>query len=363
MKIEAAVVKEQGSIKTETLNLAKPKSDEVLIKIVATGICHTDVSIANQDMETPLPIALGHEGAGIVEGVGPGVTEFEKGDHVIVTFAVCNECKPCLTGHTGACEQYGPLNFEGMMRDRTTRLSQDGEDVYNFFGQSSLATYAISHTSNMVKVSKELDLSILGPLGCGIQTGAGTILNKLKPEFGSSLTVFGAGGVGLSGIMAGNIVGCSEVIAVDINDERLELAKQLGATHTINSKEVKDVEAKIKEITNGGSTYAFDTTGIPAVINQGIKGLAQEGTIALVAIGGPVEIDVNYDLIMKNCSVVGVTQGLSVPKIFIPQLINYFESGRFPFDKLIKKYPFSDLEQALEDMKSGKTIKPVILFE
>lgn len=363
MKIEAAVVKEQGTIKSETLNLSDPKADEVLIKIVATGICHTDLSIANQEMETPLPIALGHEGAGIVEKVGPGVTEFEKGDHVIVTFAVCNECKSCLTGNTGACENYGPLNFGGTMRDGTTRLSQNSEDVYNFFGQSSLSTFSISHTSNVVKVNKELDLSILGPLGCGIQTGAGTILNKLQPEFGSSLTVFGAGGVGLSAVMAGNIVGCSEVIAVDINNERLELAKQLGATHTINSKEVKDVEGRIKEVTNGGSTYAFDTTGIPDVINQGIKGLAQEGTMALVAIGGPVEIDVNNDLIMKNCSVVGVTQGLSVPKIFLPQLISYYEKGQFPFDKLIKKYPFRELNQALEDMKSGETIKPVILFE
>lgn len=363
MKIDAALVKKQGIIQMETLDLADPEKDEVLIRIVATGICHTDLSIANQDMASPLPIALGHEGAGVVENVGPGVTEFEKGDHVIVTFAVCNECKPCLTGHTGACEQYGPLNFEGTMRDGTTRLSQDGKMIHNFFGQSSLSTYAISHQSNIIKVDKDIDLSILGPLGCGIQTGAGTVLNKLKPEFGSSLTVFGTGGVGLSGIMAAHIVGCSQVIAVDINNERLELAKELGATHTINSKEEKDVAGKIQEITNGGSTYAFDTTGIPSVINQGIKCLAVEGEIAVVAVGDNVEIDVLNDLVMQNRTITGVTQGLSVPKVFLPQLIQYYKDGRFPFDKLIKKYPISELDQALEDMKSGKTIKPVILFE
>lgn len=363
MIVDAALVKEKGSINIEKITLAEPERDEVLIKVVATGICHTDLSIANQDMESPLPIALGHEGAGVVEKVGPGVTEFEVGNHVIVTFAVCNECKPCLTGHTGACEQYGPLNFEGNMRDGTTRLTQNGNKVYTLFGQSSLSTYAISHKTNIIKVDKDIDLSILGPLGCGIQTGAGTVLNKLKPAFGSSIVVFGTGGVGLSGIMASHIVGCDNVIAVDVNDERLELAKELGATHTINSKDVDNVSEKIKEITNGGADYAFDTTGIPFVINQGIKSLAAEGEIAVVAVGEPVEIDVLNDLVMYNRSITGVTQGLSVPKVFIPQLIKYYKEGRFPFDKLIKKYPLAELDQALADMESGETIKPVIVFD
>lgn len=361
MFITGALVDEKNEVKLENIEIGDPQQDEVLIKLVGTGICHTDLSVLKQDIPTPLPIVLGHEGAGIVEKVGPGVTEFEKGDHVVIAFAFCGECRTCKRGKPGSCENLGALNFDGTMRDGTMRMSKDNESVATLFGQSSLATYSISHKINLVKVDKEIDLSILGPLGCGIQTGAGTVANKLKPEFGSSIVIFGCGAVGLSGLMVASQLGCENVIAVDINEDRLELAKELGATHTLNGKEVDALE-EINEITEGGAQYAFDTTGVPKIVLQSIRCLAVDGVVALVAVGGEVPIHIHQDLVMPNRTIVGVTEGLSIPSLFIPQLINQYKQGKFPFDKLIEKYSFENIDQALEDMKNGKTIKPIITF-
>jgi|SRR5699024_10043327 len=363
MNIKGALVKEKGNIQIEELTLDMPRENEVLIKVVGTGICHTDFSVSNQDISTPLPIVLGHEGAGVVEQVGDSVTDFKEGDHVILSFAFCNECKTCITGNPGACENLGSLNFNGTMMDGTMRIKKDDTNVATLFGQSSLATHAIVHESHLVKVDKDVDLSILGPLACGIQTGAGTVLKKLKPEFASSIAIFGCGGVGLSGIMAANIVGCDHIIAVDIDEDRLALAKELGATHTFNSHEIDDISETVQSVTNGGVQYSFDTTAVPSVINEALNCLAVEGTMAVVGVGGEVSIQIYEDVIIPNRTIVGVTQGAAIPKMFIPQLIKYYKDGRFPFDKLIKKYPFEDLSKALNDMEQGKVIKPVITFE
>lgn len=361
MQITGALVDEEQNVKLENIELEGPYKDEVLIKLVGTGICHTDLSVLNQDVPTPLPIVLGHEGAGIVEEVGPGVNEFEKGDHVVIAFAFCGECRMCKKGKPGSCENLGELNFDGTMRDGTMRMRSKDKSVATLFGQSSLSTYSVSHKSNLVKVDKDVDLSIMGPLGCGIQTGAGTVTNKLKPEYGSSIAIFGAGAVGLSGVMVASQLGCENVIAIDINQERLNLAKELGATHVLNGKEVDAVE-EISKITNGGAQYAFDTTGVPDIVLQSIRCLAVDGTVAVVAVGGEVPIHIHQDLVMPNRSIVGVTEGLSIPSLFIPQLIEQYKQGKFPFDKLIQKYSFEELPQALEDMKNGKTIKPIITF-
>lgn len=362
MLIKGAFVKETGSISIEELQIDKPKSDEVLVKMVGTGICHTDFSVSNQEIPSPLPIVLGHEGAGIIEEVGEDVTDFKVGDHVVIAFAFCNECSPCIHGRPSACEKLGELNFDGTMLDGTTRLSKDGESVATLFGQSSLATHAIANQMHLVKIDKDVDLSIMGPLACGLQTGAGTVLNKLQPEFGSSIAIFGCGGVGLSAIMASKLQACENIIAIDVNDDRLELAKELGATHTFNGNDVDDIVGEIKKITNGGAQYSMDTTAVEPVILQALRCLAAEGTLAVVGVGGEVPIHIHEDLVMPNRTIIGVTEGVAIPSILIPQLIRYYQQGRFPFDKLIKKYPFSDLSQALEDMEKGKTIKPVVVF-
>lgn len=363
MEVKAAIVHEaDGEIVLEQVTLDEPKANEVLIKMVGTGVCHTDLGVQAQHIQTPLPIALGHEGAGIVEKVGPGVVDFQPGDHVVISFSYCNSCKSCLEGHPAACEQFGKLNFGGAHLDGTTRLSHPNQQkVATLFGQSSLATYAIAHMNNVVKVDKDVDLQLLGPLACGIQTGAGTVLRKLKPGFGESIVIFGCGGVGLSGVMAAKLTGAKNIIAVDIIPERLELAKELGATHTINGKEVDTVE-EIYKITGKGSEYVLEATGIPELIKQGIRSLRARGIMAVVGVGPDTTLNIHDELIPPNRTIMGVVEGDSIPKLFIPQLIEYYKAAKFPFDKLIKRYPFEKLHEAIDDMKSGKTIKPVITF-
>lgn len=363
MLINGAIVEEKGDIRLEEMTIAEPKADEVRVKMVGTGICHTDLSVANQAIDTPLPIVLGHEGAGIIEKVGENVTNFQEGDNVVLSFAFCNTCDTCLQGNPGACENLAPLNFSGTMIDGTKRIRKDDEDVATLFGQSSLATYAIAHESHLVKVDQDVDISIMGPLACGIQTGAGVVLKKLKPEFGSSIAIFGCGGVGLSAVMSANLLGCDKIIAVDVNDDRLELAKELGATHVFNGSETDDIVEEIQSLTDGGVEYSFDSTAVPQVINQALNSLAVNGTLAVVGVGGEVPVEMYTDVVIPNRTIVGVTQGASVPSIFIPELVKYYNEGRFPFDKLIKKYTLDQLSEALDDMESGETIKPVIVFE
>lgn len=358
MKINAAVTHGIGEeFKVEEITISEPQSNELLVKIVATGVCHTDATVRDTGM-TPLPAVLGHEGAGIVEKVGDNVTNFEVGDHVLLSFAACGECESCHSGNPAYCERFMELNMGGEMEDHTHRLHQDEKELSNFFGQSSFATYSIVNARNAVKVDKNVDLALLGPLGCGIQTGAGSILNVLKPEFGSSLVVFGTGAVGLSAIMAAKIIGCQHIIAVDIHDSRLNLAMELGATATINSKN-EDALEKIKEITGSGAHYVFDSTGVPPVVIQGIQALRARGHFVTVAAMSDISIPF-MELTGAGKKVSGVVEGDSNPQIFIPQLIAYYNKGEFPFDKLVKFYSLENINQAFEDSKNGTVIKPII---
>lgn len=359
MDITAAVMENQeGRFSFKKLELEGPKASEIQVKIVASGVCHTD-AVARDLGLTPFPVVLGHEGAGIVEKVGEAVTDIEVGDHVVLSFAHCGHCENCLTGHPTVCKTFNELNFGGKMEDGTSRLHDHGKDVSNFFGQSSFGNHAIVHARNAVKVDKDVDLALLGPLGCGIQTGAGTVLNRLKPEFATSIAVFGCGAVGLSAIMAAKITGCSHIIAVDIHDSRLNLAKELGATHTINGKE-KDTVKEIKAITGSGTHYAVETTGAPPVVKQCLNSLRPLGVAAIVGVTPEMKLDVHNDLMAEGKSMIGVIEGDSVPRVFIPQLISYYKAGKFPFDKLIRFYDFKDIEKAFEDSKQGGTIKPIL---
>lgn len=359
MKIQAAVTHALGEeFKFEEVELAEPSAHEVLVKIVASGVCHTD-AVARDLGLSPFPVVLGHEGSGIVEKVGSAVTTIEEGDHVVLSFAYCGHCENCLTGHPTVCLNFNDLNFGGQMEDGTNRIHQHDHAVSTFFGQSSFGTYAVTNERNVVKVDKEVDLTLLGPLGCGIQTGSGTVLNRLKPEFGSSLVVFGSGAVGLSAVMAAKIAGCLNIIAVDIHDNRLELAKELGATHTLNGTQV-DVVAEIKKITGNGAHYSVETTGVPPVVKQAIHGLRPLGTCAIVGVTPEITFDVHNDIMAEGKTVMGVIEGDSIPQVFIPQLVNYYKRGLFPFDKLTKVYEFEQLNEAFEDSKKGTAIKPIV---
>ncbi len=362
MKIQAAVTHEKGApFQIESVELAEPKLGEVRVRIVAAGVCHTD-AVARDLGLSPFPVVLGHEGSGVVDAVGEGVTGFAKGDHVVLSFAHCGKCETCLTGHPTVCLRFNELNFDGHHEDQSTRLSQNGKEVSTFFGQSSFGTYAIAHARNVVKVDPEVDLSLLGPLGCGIQTGAGTVLNHFRPGFGHAIVIFGCGAVGLSAVMAAKIAGCAHIIAVDIHDHRLELARELGATRVLNSK-TDDVVEVIREVTDGGAHYAVETTGVPDVVRQSLHALRPLGKSAIVGVTGEVTFDVHPDLMAEGKTLVGVIEGDAVPRVFIPQLVEYYKAGKFPFDKLVKFYNFDQINQAFEDSANGATVKPILRLE
>lgn len=362
MKIKAAVThRPGGEFELEEVELGDPRPEEVLVRIVATGVCHTDMVARDQEYPVPLPAVLGHEGAGVVEKVGDNVTTVDVGDHVVLSFSSCGECKSCLTGHPYACENFFDLNFAGTSYYQDHRLQKNGQNLSTFFGQSSFGAYAVAHNRNVVKVDKDLDLSLLGPLGCGIQTGAGALLNTLKPQAGSTFAVFGCGAVGLSALLASKAVGVTTIIAVDVHDNRLELAHELGATHTVNAKNTDPVE-KIKDITAGGVNYAVESSGVPAVLRQAVESLTFMGVTAVIGappFGKEVNLDIN-DILVTEKTVTGVIEGDSIPQIFIPQLIELYKAGKFPFDKLVKFYDFEEINAAVHDSETGKTIKPIV---
>ena len=359
MKIQAAVTHAQGKeFSIEEVTLSAPKAGEVRIKVVATGVCHTD-AVARDLGISPYPIVLGHEGAGIVEEVGENVSSVAVGDHVVMSFAHCGQCENCLTGHPTVCSRFNELNFGGCMEDHSCRIHQGDTDVHTFFGQSSFGAQVIAHERNVVKVDKDVDLALLGPLGCGIQTGAGTVLNRLRPEFGTSIAVYGCGAVGLSAIMAAKIAGCQQIYAIDVHDSRLELARELGATHALNGRQV-DVVKEIREASGGGVHYAVETTGVPPVVRQSMHALRPLGVVAIVGVTPEMSIDVHNDLMAEGKGMIGVIEGDSVPRVFIPKLVEFYKAGKFPFDKLVKFYDFEDINQAFEDSANGTAVKPIL---
>lgn len=347
----------------ENLQLDDPRPDELLVRITSTGLCHTDLAVVSGHMPGEFPAVLGHEGAGVVEQIGSAVRGFAVGDRVAMSFASCGHCANCLDGREAYCDNFMMLNFGGVREDGTTTMirPQTGEVVRgSFFGQSSFASYAIVAERNVVKVPEGIDPNIVGPLGCGIQTGAGAVLNSLKVGSGDSIVIAGTGAVGLSALMAAAATGATTIIAVDIIDARLEEAKRLGATHTINSKN-EDVVARVHEITGGrGTSYAVDTTGVGVVISQIIDATAFGGSIGLLAVAKPgTTIEIAP---LAGKTIVNLIEGDSVPQNFIPKLIALYKAGKFPFDSLITNYPFSEIEQAIEDTKTGKAVKAILLM-
>ncbi|WP_142062332.1 NAD(P)-dependent alcohol dehydrogenase [Pseudarthrobacter sp. B4EP4b] len=335
---------------------------ELLIKIVATGLCHTDLAVAHGHIPAAFPTVLGHEGAGIVEQVGSSVTAFAPGDHVAVSFASCGHCENCLAGREAYCLKFLQLNVAGVREDGSgTMTAPDGGEMHGaFFGQSSFASHSVVDHRNAVKISDSVPLEIVGPLGCGIQTGAGTVLNSLDVRAGSSIVVAGTGAVGLSAIMAAKVAGATTIIAVDVLPERLEVARTLGATHRINGK-TEDAVAAILAITDGiGATYGIDTTAAPQVIQNIASATRFGASIALLGVNKP-DAMVPLGLISgSGKTFIGAIEGDSVPQIFIPKLIALYEAGLFPFDQLVTTYPFDQIEQAIADTASGAAVKAVL---
>ena len=358
--ITAAVLREPGApFSLESVELDDPREDEVLVRIVAAGICHTDISAQSR---IPTPAVLGHEGAGIVEAVGRAVTKVKKGDSVVLTFGFCGACPSCYEGAPHRCDDMAALQFGCRRSDGSPTMNIGGDVVHGaFFQQSSFATHALATERNTVPVSGDVPLHELAPLGCGIQAGA--VMNSLDVRAGESLAVFGVGSVGLSAVMAGVVVGALPIIAIDIHPQRLELARELGASHTIDARE-GDVSARVRAITGRGVNHSLETSADEQAFNDAVTCLSMGGTCALVTVphlGAPFAFSPR-SLIALEATLKGVLEGSSVPDVFIPRLIDLYVAGKFPIDRLVTTYPFAYINQAIADSHSGSAIKPVLLL-
>jgi aryl-alcohol dehydrogenase len=363
--IAAVIQAKDAPFSLEEVELDEPRPNEVLVRMVATGLCHTDLSVRSGAISFPLPGVVGHEGAGVVEAVGSAVQRVQPGDHILASFTSCGSCANCQAGHPVYCFSWFPLNLLGGSRlDGSHTLEQNGMPLNaHFFGQSSFARHALMDERSLVKVNHDAPLELLAPLGCGIQTGAGAVLNVLRPEAGSSLAVFGIGGVGLAAIMAANLSAAGRIIAIDLVPERLALARELGATDTIDARSTDTVQALMELTTGQGVNYTIEATGNTRVLGQAIQALAPLGTCAVIGAppaGSTVPFDVLF--LINGRRIIGINQGNSVPEIFIPTLVRLYESGRFPLDRLIRHYPFEQIEQAAADSLRGATIKPVLTY-
>lgn len=359
MKIRAAVLRTtDGPFTIEDVDLAEPGPGQVLVRIAGAGMCHTDLLHRDGFGLAPLPAVFGHEGSGVVEAVGPDVEGIEVDDHVVLSFASCGECPTCLSGHPAYCDTFLIRNLGGRELDGSTGIKQGDEDVSSrFFGQSSFGTHCIAGVRNVVVVDRDLPLELLGPLGCGLLTGAGSVVNSLAVEEGMSVVVTGAGAVGLAAIMAAKALGADPIIAVDRHESRLALARELGATHTIGAD--VDLPTEVMTITGGGALRALDTTGVPAVINAALASLKMTGVLGMVgAQQGELVLDQFTGL---GKTLTAIFEGDADPQELIPKLLGWWREGRFPFDRLIETFPMAEINEAEEASASGRVVKPVLL--
>lgn len=361
MKIQAAVSRVgRAHPIIEELELEEPRADEVLIRIVATGICHTDLYChAGLGMPVPRPIVLGHEGAGIVEAVGSGIQSLAVGDHVVLSGASCGICPKCRAGRPTYCRETMRLSFGGARGDGTSPLSRQGERIHGaFFAQSSFATHVIAPERSAVKVPLDVPLQLLGPLGCGIITGAGTVLEAFRVRPGDSLAVFGVGSVGLAAVMAARLAGASRIVAIDIAPERLQLARELGATEAVHSNEA--AADALRDLEPFGFSFTFNTTSAPEVYTLATECLTTEGTAGFVTRPRGEWSPNMTTLLAFGRKLQGILGGSAAPQVYIPLLIEYWRQGRFPFDRLVREFAFADIASAWDACTRGEAVKPVL---
>ncbi|KND25623.1 NAD(P)-dependent alcohol dehydrogenase [Streptomyces acidiscabies] len=367
----AAVVRAHNTPFTlEEIHVDDPRPDEVLVRIQAAGICHTDLSVRAGHTPFPVPAVLGHEGMGTVEAVGAGVTSVAPGDSVVLSFASCGHCAACLTGRPVRCTHWPALNlFGGSRLDGSTTVRGTGRRAGqalhgHFFGQSSFSTLALTGERNVVPVPAGLPPEVLAPLGCGVQTGAGSVLNVLRPEAGHTLAVYGVGSVGLSAVMAARLTAATRVIAVDPDPRRLALARRLGATDAVNPYE-DDALSAVRDLTGGrGAERALETSGVPKVLRQAVDGLAVSGVCGVVG-APPAGTEAAFDvpgMLDRGPRVVGVNQGEAVPRVFVPALVELYLAGRLPVDAIVSVFPFEAVEEAGAAAVRGEAVKPVLLM-
>lgn len=345
----------------EPVEIDEPRAGEILVRIAAAGVCHTDL-VSRRAGAADRPILLGHEGAGVVAAVGPGVTSVRPGDHVVLTFRHCGACPACADGRPAYCRRSVALNQFGRRAHAGARVSSAGTPVLDgFFGQSSFAGYALSTEDNTVVVDPAIDAALAAPFGCGFQTGAGAVLNALRPTAGAWLAVYGAGAVGMAALLAARTVDGVRVAVVETSATRRELALDLGAEAAFDPAD-GPTAARLLELTGDGVTHAVDTTGVPAVLGDAVAALATGATVVAVGLGaGTPPVDL-ADLVLRGKTIRGCLEGDSVPAEFIPRLLDLHAQGRFPVERLVGRYPHTEIEAALADQRAGRVVKPVLTW-
>ncbi len=370
MKIKAAVAWEAGKpLSIEELDLEGPKKGEVLVKMLATGVCHTDAyTLSGADSEGVFPVVLGHEGGGIVEEVGEGVTTLKKGDHVIPLYIPeCGECKFCTSGKTNLCQKIRETQGKGLMPDGTSRLSKDSKPIFHYMGTSTFAEYSVIAEISLAKVNKDADLSKVCLLGCGVTTGIGAVLNTAKVEEGSTVAVFGLGGIGLSCIQGAKMAKAKKIIAIDINESKFEMATKLGATDVINPKAIEgSIVDHIVKMTDGGVDYSFECVGSTDLMRSALecchKGWGESIVIGVAAAGE--EISTRPFQLVTGRVWKGSAFGGVKGRTELPGYVDKYMSGDINLDDLVSfNMPLEDINKAFDYMHEGKSIRTVILFD
>jgi len=366
MKTTAAVVERPGApFELVEAELGEPRADEVVIEVSASGICHTDLIAQSGQFPTPLPAVLGHEGAGTVIAVGDDVTRVRVGDRVAMSYDSCGHCSACSASRPFSCGEFFPRNFLAQRLDGTTTLTRAGGALHApFFGQSSFSTHAICHECGVAKIPDDVPFEVVAPFGCGIQTGAGSVLNALAVGPGDTIAILGTGGVGLSAVMGARIAGCATIVAVDLDASRLALAAELGATDTIHAGGGLDVVAAVQEIVPGGVPYALECSGSPDALRAAIDMVGSGGTCGIVGAppdGTRIDFDVNA-ILATGRTIRGLVEGESVIGDFIPHLIDLWRAGEFPVDRLVRTFRFDEINDAVARMHDGSVVKPVLLM-
>jgi len=363
MQITAAIVSERsGPFVIDTIELCEPRPDELIVKVMASGMCQTDLHGRDGYYDTPYPCVYGHEGAGVVHAVGSAVRSLVPGDHVVMSFPWCGGCANCEQELLSYCVHAFDLKMRGVRADGSTLMSKKGKPIYSaFFQQSSFGTYALTQERYAVKVRKDAPLEFLGPLACSGQTGAGAIFNVIRPKPVDSIAVFGVGAVGLSALMAAKIAGCNPIITVDVNEERLALARKLGATHAINHSTCSDILGNIRSIAGNGVRYSVDTSALPGVLGEATEVLMPAGTCVLLGSARKgTRASFEMPFLQEGRVVRGVIQGDSIPKKFIPRLVDLIVEDKFPISKIMKFYDLADINLAAKESSAGLAIKPVL---
>ncbi len=366
MKVKALVARGSAApFSLEELELAEPQADEILVKIAGVGLCHTDLVIKSVGAEFyPLPAVLGHEGSGIVEKIGAKVSKVAPGDRVAITFRSCGHCDRCAEGYASYCRSFPQLNMSGSRTD-SSKVYRNGDEAIagNFFGQSSFGTHALTYERNVVKVPDDLPLELVGPLGCGVQTGFGGVIRSLEAEAGSSILILGGGAVGLSAVMGASVQQCDTIIVLEPHAARRKLALELGATHVIDPTQAPALADAVRAIVPVGVDYALDTTGIPALLKDTMGCLGSKAVFGIIGVappGTPVPGEIG-DLVTYGYTIKGIIEGDSDPDTFIPEMMEHYSAGRMPFDKMIKTYPLDQINEAIAAQAAGDCVKVVLI--